>query len=145
LSTQADIAVTYDVSNSFFSLWLDRWMIYSCALFEGTDDLDQAQVNKLTWFFEKARVTPEKRVLDIGCGWGGLMDFFALEKGAKDLTGITLSQAQYNWVKEKGTPGVKVEFGSYLNYQPKRNLMLWSVSGCLNTSPHLNRSGAVRI
>jgi len=119
LSTQADIAVTYDVSNSFFSLWLDRWMIYSCALFEGTDDLDQAQVNKLTWFFEKARVTPEKRVLDIGCGWGGLMDFFALEKGAKDLTGITLSQAQYNWVKEKGTPGVKVEFGSYLNYQPQ--------------------------
>lgn len=120
MSTQADIAVTYDVSNDFFSLWLDRWMVYSCALFEGTDDLDQAQVNKLKWFYEKARVTPEKRVLDIGCGWGGLMDFFALEMGAKDLTGITLSKAQYTAVKERATPGVKVEFGTYLEYKPEK-------------------------
>src|SRR5215470_5684107 len=109
LSTKADIAVTYDVSNDFFSLWLDRRMIYSCALFEGTDDLDQAQINKLAWFHEKARVTPEKRVLDIGCGWGGLMDFLSLEKGVRDVTGITLSEAQFSTIPEKGTPGISAE------------------------------------
>jgi cyclopropane-fatty-acyl-phospholipid synthase len=120
LSTKADIAVTYDVSNEFFSLWLDRRMIYSCALFEGTDDLDQAQFNKLKWFHEKVRVTPEKRVLDIGCGWGGLMEFLAVEMGVKDVTGITLSEAQYSAIKEKATPGASAELISYLNYKPEK-------------------------
>jgi cyclopropane-fatty-acyl-phospholipid synthase len=119
LSTKADIAVTYDVSNDFFSLWLDRRMIYSCALFEGTDDLDRAQLNKLRWFHDKTRVAPEKRVLDIGCGWGGLMEFLAIEQGVSDVTGITLSQAQFSAIKEKATPGVSAEFISYLDYQPR--------------------------
>ena len=119
MSTQADIEVTYDVSNDFFSLWLDRRMIYSCALFEGTDDLEQAQVNKLSFFFEKARVTPEKRVLDVGCGWGGLMDFF-VEKGATDVTGITLSTAQYTAITERNRPGVHAELISYLEYKPEK-------------------------
>jgi cyclopropane-fatty-acyl-phospholipid synthase len=120
LSTKADIAVTYDVSNDFFSLWLDRRMIYSCALFEGTDDLEQAQLNKLKWFHDKTRVTPEKRVLDIGCGWGGLMEFLAVEMGVKDVAGITLSHAQYSAIKEKATPGVSAEFISYLEYKPQK-------------------------
>jgi cyclopropane-fatty-acyl-phospholipid synthase len=120
LSTKADIAVTYDVSNDFFSLWLGQRMIYSCALFEGTDDLDQAQTNKLKFFYDKARVTPEKRVLDIGCGWGGLMEFLAGEMGVKDVSGITLSHAQYSAIKEKAPPGVSSEFISYLEYKPEK-------------------------
>jgi cyclopropane-fatty-acyl-phospholipid synthase len=120
LSTKADIAVTYDVSNDFFNLWLDRRMIYSCALFEGTDDLEQAQINKLKWFHDKARVTPAKRVLDIGCGWGGLMEFLAGEMGVNDVTGITLSHAQFSAIKEKAAPGVSVELISYLDYQPQK-------------------------
>lgn len=118
MSTKADIAVTYDVSNEFFSLWLDRRMIYSCALFEGTDDLEQAQLNKLRFFHDKTKVTPDKRVLDIGCGWGGLMDFLALEMGVKDVTGITLSEAQHAAIRQKATPGVTAELVSYLDYQP---------------------------
>ncbi len=120
MSTKADIAVTYDVSNDFFSLWLDRRMIYSCALFEGTDDLEQAQINKLKWFHDKARVIPQKRVLDIGCGWGGLMEFLTGEMGVKDVTGITLSRAQYSAIKEKAVSGISVEFVSYLDYQPQK-------------------------
>jgi cyclopropane-fatty-acyl-phospholipid synthase len=120
LSTKADIAVTYDVSNDFFSLWLDRRMIYSCALFEGTDDLEQAQLKKLKWFYDKARVSPDKRVLDIGCGWGGLMEFLAGEMGVRDVTGITLSHAQFSAIKEKAAPGISVEFVSYLEYQPQK-------------------------
>lgn len=120
MSTKADIAVTYDVSNEFFNLWLDRRMIYSCALFEGTDDLEQAQTNKLKWFHDKARITPEKRVLDIGCGWGGLMEFLAGEMGVKDVNGITLSQAQHSAIREKAAPGVSAELVSYLDYQPRK-------------------------
>jgi cyclopropane-fatty-acyl-phospholipid synthase len=120
LSTKADIEVTYDVSNEFFSLWLDRRMIYSCALFDGTDDLEEAQTIKLKWFHDKVRAAPDKRVLDIGCGWGGLMEFLAAEMGVKDVTGITLSQAQFSAIREKAVPGVAAELVSYLDYQPRK-------------------------
>lgn len=120
MSTKADIAVTYDVSNEFFNLWLDKRRIYSCALFEGTDDLEQAQFNKLKFFHDKARVTPDKRVLDIGCGWGGLMEFLATEMGVKDVNGITLSEAQYTAIREKAVPGVSAELVSYLDYKPQK-------------------------
>ena len=120
MSTQEDIAVTYDVSNDFFKLWLDRRMAYSGALFEGTDDLEQAQTNKLRFFHDKTHVTPDKRVLDIGCGWGSLMEFLAVDMGVGDVTGITLSKAQYELVKGKNLPGATVECISYLEYRPEK-------------------------
>lgn len=120
MSTQEDIAVTYDVSNDFFRLWLDRSMTYSCALFEGTEDLESAQKNKLAWFHDGTRVTPEKRVLDIGCGWGGNLEFLARERGVRDVTGITLSSAQYEEIRARNIPGVTVELVSYEDYRPSR-------------------------
>jgi cyclopropane-fatty-acyl-phospholipid synthase len=119
LSTQAEIAVSYDVSNDFFRLWLDKRMIYTCALFEGTDDLETAQFNKLKWFHEAVRANPDKRLLDIGCGWGGTIEFFSQEMGLKDVTGITLSPAQYSEIKAKSIPGLSVACVSYTDYQPK--------------------------
>ena len=62
MSNQQEIAVSYDVANDFFRLWLDKRMIYTCALFEGTDDLEVAQVNKLKWFHEAVRATPDKQI-----------------------------------------------------------------------------------
>ncbi len=93
-------------------------MIYSCALFEGTDELDQAQVNKLRYFHDGVRVTPGKRLLDIGCGWGGSLEFFARDMGIEDVTGITLSRAQFDEIRRRTTPGVSVECVSYTDYQP---------------------------
>ncbi len=119
MSTQAEIAVSYDVSNDFFRLWLDKRMIYTCALFEGTDDLETAQFNKLKWFHESVRATPDKRLLDIGCGWGGVLEFFSQEMGLKDVTGITLSHAQFSEIQAKAIPGLSVECVSYKDYQPK--------------------------
>lgn len=120
MSTQEDIAVTYDVSNDFFKLWLDRRMVYSGALFEGTDDLEQAQTNKLGFFHDKTHVTPESRVLDIGCGWGSLIEFLSVDMGVRDVTGITLSKAQYDQVRAKNLPGATVECISYLDYRPEK-------------------------
>ncbi|AFY47232.1 methyltransferase, cyclopropane fatty acid synthase [Nostoc sp. PCC 7524] len=120
MATQTEIAVSYDVDNDFFRLWLDKRMIYSCAVFEDTDDLEIAQINKLKWHSSAAKAIPDKRLLDIGCGWGGTMEFLSQEIGVKDLTGITLSHAQYSEVKAKSIPGVSVECVSYLDYQPKQ-------------------------
>jgi cyclopropane-fatty-acyl-phospholipid synthase len=84
----------YDVSNEFYALWLDQRMVYSCAYFEdGVNDLDTAQAAKLNHICRKLRLAPGERLLDIGCGWGGLIQYAAEQYGA-DAVGITLSEAQ---------------------------------------------------
>ena len=84
----------YNVGNAFYSLWLDARMVYSCAYFErGSEDLDRAQESKLDLICRKLRLSPGERLLDIGCGWGGLIMHAAKRYGVFAL-GITLSDAQ---------------------------------------------------
>jgi len=89
-------AVTYhyDVSNDFYQLWLDRNLVYSCAYFESpVENIDSAQERKLDYLCRKMRLQPGQRLLDIGCGWGGLVIHAAKHYGVR-ATGITLSQPQ---------------------------------------------------
>ncbi len=89
-------AVTYhyDVSNDFYALWLDQRMVYSCAYFQTPNDsLEVAQEHKLDYLCRKLRLRPGFRLLDIGCGWGGLI-LYATQHYGVDATGITLSQPQ---------------------------------------------------
>ncbi|HLW65829.1 MAG TPA: cyclopropane-fatty-acyl-phospholipid synthase family protein [Gemmataceae bacterium] len=88
------ISYHYDVSNDFYALWLDNRMVYSCAYFHlPDDDLDTAQEQKLDHICRKLRLKPGERLLDIGCGWGGLILHAARHYGV-DATGITLSKQQ---------------------------------------------------
>ncbi len=97
----AAIAYHYDLSNDFYALWLDREMVYSCAYFEhGTEDLEQAQQAKLRHLCKKLRLEPGERLLDVGCGWGGLARFAAREFGVQ-VFGITLSQEQLELARER--------------------------------------------
>jgi cyclopropane-fatty-acyl-phospholipid synthase len=96
-------AVTYhyNVSNDFYALWLDQRMVYSCAYFETTDeDLDTAQARKLDYLCRKLRLRPGERLLDIGCGWGGLIIHAAQHYGV-DVLGITLSQNQADLANQR--------------------------------------------
>jgi cyclopropane-fatty-acyl-phospholipid synthase len=84
----------YDVGNDFYALWLDTRLVYSCAYFRrGDDDLDTAQKDKLEHICRKLRLKPGERLLDIGCGWGGLVQYAAARYGVQAL-GITLSESQ---------------------------------------------------
>ena len=90
----ADVRYHYDVSNEFYRLWLDRHMIYSCAYFPtGTEDLDTAQEAKLDHLCRKLRLRPGERLIDIGCGWGGLV-CWAAERYGVEAVGVTLSERQ---------------------------------------------------
>lgn len=96
-------AVTYhyDVSNEFYRLWLDQRMVYSCAYFTSPgQDLDTAQEQKLDHICRKLRLEPGQRLLDIGCGWGGLVMHAAACYGV-DATGITLSEPQAALANER--------------------------------------------
>lgn len=91
----------YDVSNAFYALWLDQNMVYSCAYFHAPgDSLDRAQERKLDYICRKLRLRPGQRLLDIGCGWGGLVMYAARHYGV-DVTGITLSQPQAELARQR--------------------------------------------
>ncbi len=91
---RAAIHYHYDVSNDFYALWLDKRLTYSCAYFEtGDEDLDTAQEAKYDLICRKLRLRPGERLLDIGCGWGGLA-MFAAERYGVEATGVTLSARQ---------------------------------------------------
>ena len=95
------ISYHYDLSNDFYRLWLDKDMVYSCAYFEtGSEDLEQAQQAKLRHLCRKLRLKPGERLLDVGCGWGGLARYAAREFGAK-VFGITLSREQLELARER--------------------------------------------
>jgi cyclopropane-fatty-acyl-phospholipid synthase len=97
----AAIQFHYDVGNDFYKLWLDRRMVYSCAYFTSKDEtLENAQAAKLDLICRKLRLKPGERLLDIGCGWGGLI-MHAAEHYGVDATGITLSENQAALARER--------------------------------------------
>jgi cyclopropane-fatty-acyl-phospholipid synthase len=98
---RAAIARHYDVSNEFYQLWLDHSMTYTSAYFESYDeDLDTAQVRKLDYICRKLRLQPGDRLLDIGCGWGGLVIYAASHYGVR-ASGITVSARQAELAQER--------------------------------------------
>jgi cyclopropane-fatty-acyl-phospholipid synthase len=90
--------VHYDLSNDFFEAMLDPNMQYSCALFAESDDLASAQLRKLDWICDRVRLRPGLRLLDIGCGWGGLARHAARHYGCQ-VVGITISQEQFRYAQ----------------------------------------------
>jgi cyclopropane-fatty-acyl-phospholipid synthase len=91
----------YDVSNDFYKLWLDPAMIYSCAYFKSPDDtLATAQAQKLNYICRKLRLRPGERLLDVGCGWGGLIIHAARYYGVQAV-GITLSEQQMAFAQKR--------------------------------------------
>ncbi|KAH6778073.1 Cyclopropane-fatty-acyl-phospholipid synthase [Perilla frutescens var. frutescens] len=106
--TQArrNISRHYDLSNELFSLFLDETMMYSCAIFKSEgEDLKIAQLRKVSLLIEKAKVSRDHHILEIGCGWGTLAIEVVKRTGCK-YTGITLSEQQLQYaelkVKEAG-------------------------------------------
>ncbi|MCL4544664.1 MAG: cyclopropane-fatty-acyl-phospholipid synthase family protein [Chloroflexi bacterium] len=95
------VSYHYDQSNEFFAQFLDRRMVYSCAYFVSPDEgIETAQTRKLDYICRKLRLKPGEQLLDIGCGWGGLILHAAQQYGV-DATGITLSARQAELANER--------------------------------------------
>ncbi len=104
-NSRKNIQAHYDLGNAFYRLWLDPTMSYSSAWFEGdhSRSMVDAQRAKVKRALNEAGVSPERpgqRVLEIGCGWGGLAEIAAAEHGAH-VTGVTLSTEQLAWAKAR--------------------------------------------
>ncbi|AUH67699.1 MULTISPECIES: class I SAM-dependent methyltransferase [Gordonia] len=107
----------YDVSNRFYELVLGESMTYTCAVYPNADaTLEEAQENKYRLIFDKLNLQPGDRLLDIGCGWGGMVRY-AARQGVHAL-GVTLSSEQAKWaqqaIEEQGlSKFAEVRFSDY--------------------------------
>ena len=99
--TKENIAKHYDLGNEFFSLWLDKTLTYSSAIFEEkSQNLSDAQNNKYQKLINLIKPKNGDKVLEIGCGWGGFAEYLGKKYDVK-LDCITISKKQYEYAKER--------------------------------------------
>jgi cyclopropane-fatty-acyl-phospholipid synthase len=135
-TSPAAIAHHYDLSDDFFALWLGEDLVYSCALWEPADPHDSlmtAQRRKLD-FFASALGVRGGRLLDIGCGWGALLDRAVGAHGAAGGIGLTLSASQVAYACRRGVPGVDYRLESWVDHAPQYR---YDAITCIEATEHL--------
>jgi cyclopropane-fatty-acyl-phospholipid synthase len=109
----------YDLSNEFYRLWLDPEMVYSCALWDGpADTLQDAQHRKLDYLITGASAAGASRVLDVGCGWGGMLRRLVGTHGVGYGVGLTLSQAQADLMAADPNDQIEIRVENWADHQP---------------------------
>ncbi len=99
--SKKNISAHYDLGNDFYSLWLDKSMTYSSALFTNENmGLEDAQYEKYEALCREINLKKGEHVLEIGCGWGGFAEYAALRYDAK-VTALTISNEQYEFAKNR--------------------------------------------
>ena len=99
--SKENIAKHYDLGNEFFSLWLDKTLTYSSAIFgDKKNDLENAQINKYEKLLELVKPKTGDKILEIGCGWGGFGEFIGKNYDV-NLDCITISKKQYEFAKNR--------------------------------------------
>ncbi|MEM0907941.1 MAG: class I SAM-dependent methyltransferase [Pseudomonadota bacterium] len=115
MSAEQAIQYHYDNDTRFFALWLDPTMSYSCARWRdgfGTEvatDLHGAQREKIRHHLDAARLPEGGRLIDIGCGWGGLLEAAVTRDPAATAHGLTLSRDQHDHITARGLKGASAE------------------------------------
>lgn len=109
----------YDVSDAFYSLWLDESMTYSCGLWQADgDSLSAAQTRKIDYLASLAGAGSRKRVLDIGCGWGSAMQRLVAAHDVEHVTGLTLSEAQARHIERLDDSRLRVRVQDWADFVP---------------------------
>ncbi len=124
--SKENIAKHYDLGNDFFSLWLDKTLTYSSAIFdEQNKDLAEAQNNKYQKLINLIQPNNGDKILEIGCGWGGFAEYLGKNYDVK-LDCITISKKQFEYAKERIhncglNEKVNIEIKDYRDLKSKYN------------------------
>ncbi|WP_327754512.1 cyclopropane-fatty-acyl-phospholipid synthase family protein (plasmid) [Sphingobium sp. SJ10-10] len=113
----------YDVGNDFYSAWLDPTMTYSSAMWDGLPKdapLEEAQQRKLAYHAESVGAAGGMRILDVGCGWGGMMRNLRRSYGVAECVGLTLSEEQLAYIEGLGDPGISAVLSNWHDYRPDK-------------------------
>jgi cyclopropane-fatty-acyl-phospholipid synthase len=119
--SEAAIRHHYDVSNAFYALWLDPSLTYSCALWNVGDDLEdlaEAQRRKLDYHLAASGASRARHILDIGCGWGSLLEQALHHPQVESATGLTLSDAQNQHILSRRDDRIHVLKESWIDLAP---------------------------
>ena len=124
--SKENISKHYDLGNEFFSLWLDKTLTYSSAIFdEQNKDLSDAQNNKYQKLIDLIKPSSGDKVLEIGCGWGGFAEYIGKKYDVK-LDCITISKKQFEYAKNRIhkcglNEKVNIEIKDYRDLKDKYN------------------------
>ena len=135
------VSFAYDISNDFFSLFLDERMLYSCAYFKKpSDSLDKAQLQKLDLVCRKLNLKKGEKLLDLGCGWGAL-GIHAVKYYGATSHGVTLSKEQAkfanDWIKKEGIgKQCKIEVRDYRDIPQKQQ---YDKIGAIGVMEHIGK------
>lgn len=100
-NSRRNIHAHYDIGNDFYRLWLDSGMTYSSAVFTSpAQSLEDAQTEKYDRLLQAVGAKPGDHILEIGCGWGAFAEYAAQRYGCR-VTGVSLSQEQLNWARNR--------------------------------------------
>ena len=114
-----DVRYHYNLGNDLFAATLDETMTYTCGYFKDTNDLKQAQIDKMKLVCQKLNLQKGMRVLDIGCGWGSLAKYMA-DNYEVTVVGLTLSEEQKTFADNQCTNSdVTIELCDYRNHNGK--------------------------
>jgi cyclopropane-fatty-acyl-phospholipid synthase len=117
-ASQDAIRHHYDLDIAFWRIWLDKRLTYSCALWQEADTLDDAQHAKLKWHAQQARARNASRVLDVGCGWGSMLNHLVEEEHVRSAVGLTLSPMQREFVRENAPGNIDVRLENWQEHEP---------------------------
>ena len=106
-NSKKNIEYHYDLGNEFYFKWLDSTRTYSSALFRGNENLEEGQVEKYRNIIKY--IPNAKKILEIGCGWGGFMGEMVKENANIEIKGLTLSREQHAFVSEKFAGNNKIQ------------------------------------
>ena len=109
----------YDVGNEFWQLVLGPTMTYSCALFIDPDEsLETAQNRKMDWHLSAAGVGQARSVLDVGCGWGSILQRTSRLSSIERNVGLTLSSAQVEYLRARDMPRTEIRLENWAAHEP---------------------------
>lgn len=125
LSAAEAIQYHYDNDTAFFALWLDPTLSYSAARWQAphgkgpvAPDLATAQKAKIDFHLDALQLPEKARVLDVGCGWGAVLDAAVTARGAARAVGLTLSEDQHRHITDRNIPHVEALLEDFFAYQP---------------------------
>ena len=140
------IRAHYDAGDAFYALFLDSTLTYSCALFDSPGlSLGAAQRAKIDWHLDHAGVGAGARLLDIGCGWGGLLERAVWERNAAHAIGLTLSAAQATHVRATAPPRVDVRQEGWADHAPASYYDAITSIGAFEHFAHAGLDRAARV
>jgi cyclopropane-fatty-acyl-phospholipid synthase len=119
MATAEQVRFHYDLDTRFFLDFLDtQHRAYSCGVWDDASTLEEAQTHKMQRLALYARISPGQRVLDIGCGWGGMLAFAVEQLGAREAVGLTLSEGQYAYLQHVQLKDAEAHMCSWEHYTP---------------------------